>query len=160
MPQTTIILNNQRNLDYCKTMLSELPLDGTKTITFADTDETSTARQRRLQWMWNGEVAKSGLGADDDKDSVHVRAKWMFARPIMLRDDEYFPTLCNAFLDAVKLSETRPADIRWFTERHISTETMTRKQRAEYLTEFQRYWTGKGVNLTDPSLQGIDLNIY
>jgi hypothetical protein len=45
---------------------------------------------------------------------------------------------------------------RQFTEYYISTEQMTRRQRAEYLTEFQRFWVGKGVNLSDPALQGLD----
>jgi len=43
-----------------------------------------------------------------------------------------------------------------FASQYISTERFTRKQRAEFLTDFQNYWTGKGVELTDPSLQGLD----
>jgi len=157
MPSVSITLESERKLAYCMTMLQQLPVDGSKTITFSDTDESSTARQRRLQWMWNGEVAKSGLGSDDDKDSVHVRAKWMFARPILLRDDSVFPIIYKAFMDAVKNAENRSFHVMEFTERHISTEQMTKQQRAEYLTEFQRYWTSKGVCLTDPSLQGVEL---
>jgi hypothetical protein len=48
------------------------------------------------------------------------------------------------------------AYIKEFASQYISTERLSRKQRAEYLTEFQRYWIGKGVDLTDPASQGLD----
>lgn len=34
------------------------------------------------------------------------------------------------------------------------------RQRAMFLSEFQRFWVSHGVNLTDPSLQGVDLDEY
>jgi hypothetical protein len=52
-----IIVDNERKATYCASLLRELPTDGSMTIRFADTDESSTARQRRLQWMWYSEVA-------------------------------------------------------------------------------------------------------
>jgi hypothetical protein len=48
---------------------------------------------------------------------------------------------------------------REFTEYYISTERMTRRQRAEYLREFEMYWRGRGVDLTIPQLQGLDENL-
>jgi hypothetical protein len=48
---------------------------------------------------------------------------------------------------------------REFTEYYISTEQMTRRQRAEYLREFEMYWRGKGVGLSIPALQGLDENL-
>ena len=143
-------------------MVEQLPIDGSKTVTFSDTDVSATAAQRRLNWMWCDEVAKSGIGMYDDKQSVHTACKWMFARPILLRDSDLYAVLDSAFMAAVASHEDdfRRSEIRQFTERYISTEQMTRKQRAEYLTEFQRYWTQKGVNLTDPAAQGVDLRRY
>ena len=156
----TIIIDSDQRKTYCQTLIKEMKADGSETVIFKKTDKSSNAAQRRLQWMWNTEVADSGLGRDDDKNDVHIRAKWMFCRPILLRDDDVYPIIHKAFIKAVESSETRSEQIKAFTERYISTEQLTMKQRAEYLTDFQRYWIGQGVNLTDPSLIGLDLNKY
>jgi len=153
----TIIVNSARGKTYTINLVKELPEDGSKTVEIKNTGMSSTAKQRRLQWLWAGEVARSGLGQDDNKESVHVRAKWMFARPILLRDNELFGILYNAFMDLVKDSVVFPELCRQFTAQHISTERMTKRQRSEYLSEFERYWTCKGVQLTSPDLLGLGL---
>lgn len=155
-----IILISDQTKRYCKTMIDEMKIDGTETVIFKKTDKTPTAKQRRLQWMWAGEVASSGLGMDDDKNDVHTRAKWMFLRPILKRDDDVFPIIYRSFIQAIKDHDEDIKIIyrKKFTEQYMSTELITRHQRAEYLTEFQKYWIKKGANLSDPALQGIDLN--
>jgi hypothetical protein len=155
----TIIISSEMQKTFCKSMLDEMPIDGSKTVIFKNTDMSSTAKQRRLQWLWSKEIAESGLGQDDTKEAVHIRAKLMFAHPILMRDDEVYPLLYNAFKETVKTSENYAFYIRDFASQYISTERLSRKQRAEYLREKQLYWTGKGVNLTDPSLQGLDRNL-
>ena len=106
--------------------------------------------------MWYDEVSRSGLGQDDTKEAVHVRAKMMFAHPILMRDDDVYPLLYSTFKKAVETSTVYAAYIKEFASQYISTERLTRKQRSEYLSEFQRYWIGKGVELTDPATQGLD----
>lgn len=152
----TIIIDSERQKRFCQTMLEKLPPDGSKTVVFKNTDKSSTAKQRRLQWLWSTEIASSGLGQDDTKEAVHITAKRMFAHPILMRDDAIYPILYKAFKDAVKTSENYESYIRTFIDRYVSTEDLSRKQRAEYLTEMQFYWTDKGVKLTDPSLEGVD----
>ena len=137
-------------------MLEEMSIDGSKTIIIKNTDISSTAKQRRLQWLWSSEIARSGLGQDDTKEDVHIRAKLMFAHPILMRDDEVYPLLYNAFKETVKTSENYAFYIKDFANQYISAERLSRKQRAEYLRDIQAYWTDKGANLTDPSLQGLD----
>ena len=154
----TLVIDSDQKKAYCRTMIEEMPIDGSKTVIFKNTDQSPTAKQRRLQWLWCTETAQSGLGQDDDKESVHIRAKMMFAHPILMRDDEVYPVLYDTFKNAVKTSENYALYIKEFANQYISTERLTKRQRAEYLTEFQRYWVAKGVNLTDPSLQGLDLN--
>lgn len=152
----TIIIASEKLKKFCQTMLEEMPVDGSKTIVFKATDISSTAKQRRLQWLWLTEIANSGLGQDDTKEAVHIRAKMMFAHPILMRDDEVYPLLYKAFKEAVKTSENYAFYIKEFADQYISTERLSRKQRAEYLRDIQLYWTDKGVELTDPSLQGLD----
>lgn len=156
----TIIIDSEQRRKYCLTMLNEMTVDGSMTVIFKKTDASSTARQRQLQWKWYTEVATSGLGQDDDKSAVHIRAKMMFAHPILMRDDEVYPVLYNTFKKAVKTSENYAAYIKEFADQYISTERLTKAQRAEYLREFQRFWIGNGAELTDPALQGLDLNKF
>ena len=156
----TIIIDSDRQKTFCQTMLSELPVDGSMTVTIKNTAVDPTAKQRRLQWLWNTEVAHSGLGQDDDKEAVHVRAKWMFCRPILLRDDSFFGLIYKKFMEVVAGKETKPELCQIFAQDYISTEKLNRKQRSEYLQEFQRFWVSKGCNLTEPSLQGLDLECY
>jgi len=151
-----IVIDSERQKRFCQTILEEMPIDGSKTIIIKNTDMSATSKQRRLQWLWSTEISQSGLGQDNTKEDVHIRAKLMFAHPILMRDDEVYPLLYNAFKEAVKTSENYALFIKDFAEQYISTERLSRKQRAEYLKDIQNYWTDKGVELTDPSLQGLD----
>ena len=151
-----IIIDSERQKRYSKSLIDEIKIDGSKTIIIKNTDISSTAKQRRLQWLWNTEIANSGLGQDDTKESVHIRAKALFAHPILMRDDELYPILYNAFKKVVKPSANYAQLFKDFVDQYISTERLSRKQRAEYLTDIQNFWTDKGVLLTDPSLQGLD----
>jgi hypothetical protein len=157
----SFILKNEQRRTFVSNLIIEQPVDGSVTVEIKKTDMSSTAKQRRLQWRWNGEVAASGLGRDDTKDGVHITAKWMFARPILLRDSEVFGGIYAGFsLMIQEVHEQSRADLwREFTRNYISTEQMTRRQRAEYLREFEMYWRGKGVDLSIPSMQGLDENL-
>jgi len=156
----SIIINSNSQKTYAVNLILEMPVDGTYTVEIKKTDDSSTAKQRRLNWLWCTEVAASGLGRDDTKEAVHITAKWMFARPILLRDNGVFGAIYEGFSVMVQdlTEQDRKEFWREFTEYYISTEQMTRQQRAEYLREFEMYWRGKGVDLTDPAMQGLDKN--
>lgn len=154
----TIIITNEQQKKYAQNLIAEMPVDSSMTVITKKTSMDSTAKQRRLQWMWYTEVAAAGLGRNDTKEGVHTTAKWVFARPILLRDDKTFGAVYAGFEIVVNSEENRSRADMWreFTQYFISTESLSRRQRAEYLTEFQRYWTGKGVELTRPEDQGLD----
>ncbi len=136
-----------------------MPNDGSEQVTFKKVGMDSTAKQRRLQWLWYTEISQSGLGADDTKDDVHIRAKWQFARPILLKDSETFGAIFAGFELVIKDydKEVKRDCYREFARDYISTEHMSRKQRADFLTDLQNFWIRKGVSLTEPATQGIDL---
>jgi hypothetical protein len=141
----SIILENEQRRTYLLNLIQEQPADGSVTVLVKKTDTSATAAQRRLNWMWCDEVARSGLGSEDTKEGVHITCKWLFARPILLRDNGVFGAIFEGFSVMVEdlTEQDRKEFWREFTEYYVSTERMTRAQRAEYLTEFQRYWTGK-----------------
>jgi len=60
---------------YCKTLIDEMQDDGSMSVVVKKTDKTPTASQRKLWFLWCGEVANSGLGKHDDKNDVHAGAK-------------------------------------------------------------------------------------
>jgi hypothetical protein len=153
----TILIDSDRQKTYAKSLIDEMAIDGSFTVETKKTAMDSTAKQRRLQWMWYHEISISGLGQDDNKDDVHIRMKWKFARPILLRDDEMFGIVYGAFIKTVEGSELYGKYCKVFSEQYISTESMTRTQRAEYLTEVQGYWIMKGVELTIPDDYGKNL---
>ena len=115
---------------------------------------SKSSRQQGLDWKWDGEIFRSGIGWHDEAvEETHARSKWMFARPILLRDSELFQSIHDHFMalygkDANKCIE--------FASDYISTQTMSVSQAAEYMTNKQMYWINKGVNLTDPKLYGLD----
>ncbi len=156
----TIILNSDQQKRYIISLIEGTKLDGSYIVEYKKNQKDSTSKQRRLQWLWNSEIALAGIGSDDNKEDVHIRSKWMFARPILLRDCEIFGAVFNGFKFVIKDydQELKKKCMKEFTRDYISTEQMNIKQRAEYLTEIQKYWTMKGVNLTDPAIQGVNLN--
>lgn len=156
----TIIISNPQGVEYVKSEISKLPLDGSYTVEIKKTDKSSSGKQRRLNWMWCSEVAKSGIGSRDTKDGVYIESKWRFARPILLRDNEIFGVLYHYFIEVASEVEGFSEKCIIFTTQYISIEKMSMANRAEYMRDFQNYWTRKGVNLTDPDLLGLDLDKY
>ena len=109
---------------------------------------TKTARQRGLQYMWYTDVAKAGIGGkhEDTKEGVALLAKWRWAIPILIRDDEFFADLFAVYRDKWNDDEAR---MRYFIDVYVHTEQFNTSQMAEFLTEFQNHYS-QLVNLTDP----------
>lgn len=156
----SIIVTNQSSKKYLKTEIQKLPDDGSYTVEIKKTGKDSTAKQRRLNWLWCSEIAKSGVGYDDNKMDVHIRGKYKFALPILLRDCDIFPIIHAHFMEVTRYAEDRSHLVKEFTRLHISTEQMTKEQRAEYLTDFSQFFISHGVTLTDPSLQGLNPDTF
>lgn len=154
----TIIIDSKQQKRFAVMTIQEMDTDGKMTVEIKKTSQNATAKQRRLNWLWCGEIAASGVGSKDTKEDVHTWCKWKFAKPILLRDDEVFPVVYGAFQKTVTGSDNYAEYCRIFAEQYISTERLTKRQRAEYLTEMQRFWIMQGVELTDPALQGVDLS--
>lgn len=126
-------------------LINSIEIGAAMKVVVSDT-RGKTAQARGVQWMWYTEVANSGIGRRDNKDDVHADAKYKFARPILMRDDEDF-----AFLwpEIEARCEGDPEKIRYAVDHFISTEGEGFPI-GEYLTDFERYWRQQGVNLTIP----------
>jgi len=98
----TIKISSEREKNYALSLIQQMPADGSDTVIIKKTDNSSTADQRRLQWLWYSELGASGIGSADTKESVHIESKWRFARPIYLRDDEVFGIIYEKFMDTVR----------------------------------------------------------
>jgi hypothetical protein len=158
----SIIIENEQRRTYLSNLIQEQPVDGSVTVEIKKTDRSPTAAQTRTMWMWNGEIAKSGLGQDDVAEDVHTRMKGKFAIPILLRENVFFGKIYAAFYQKVQEEpkKTRP-EMWWeFARDYVSTtnKMMTRNQRAEYMADVFDYWVSKGVELTDPTLQGLNMS--
>ena len=90
MKTVTITSDQQRR--YALSLVGELPIDGNDGRSSSRLTSHPTAKQRRLRWLWMGEISQSGLGKHDTKESVDLACKWQFALPILKRfwDDVLF----------------------------------------------------------------------
>lgn len=137
----------------CIHFIHQLQADGKLKVSISGIG-TKSDRQRALDWRWDDEILKSGIGHDDSTtEMVHARNKWLFARPILLRDDELFRSIFQHF---VKTYGNDSESCIRFAKDWISTEKMTVSQVSEYMTNKQRYWLQAGVELTNPDDYGIE----
>lgn len=146
-------LINEHVRDVAIMRIKELPCDGKLKITISDSGSKS-GKQRALNWMWNDEVAKSGKGGrhEDTKQGVHMVAKYRWAVPILQRDDPNFADLYGIW---VQLYGNNPDRMLYFIDNHVHTEKMTVPQVAEFLTDYQRYYSEQGIELTNPADKGL-----
>jgi len=133
--------------------MQEIPCDGKMQVTFSSAGSKS-ARQRGLQWRWNDDVAKSGMGGEheDTKEGVHLVSKYRWAIPIFIRDDPFFADL---FIEWRKLYGGDKERMMWFVDNQVHTENFNIAQMAEFLTSFQEYYISNGVSLTSPEDRGL-----
>lgn len=146
-------LINHEVKDLLVKEIIDLPVGQDYKVTISKSG-TKSQRQQGLNWLWNSEVAASGIGQYDDKKDVHRDGKVKFAVSILLRDDDYFPCIYSRYKE---VSNGSKDDYKKFLDDWVKTQDFTVSQAAEYLTEFQRYWLQAGVNLTNPDLYGISI---
>jgi len=151
--QESYILANDNVRNNLIMRIKEIECNGKTKVTISGSG-TKTARQRSLQFLWYTEVANSGLGGkhEDTKDGVHLIAKYRWAIPIFNRDDVHFNDLYSIW---IQLYGKDPERMEWFVDNQVHTEDFSVSQMAEYLTDFQRYYADKEVNLTNPDEQGL-----
>jgi hypothetical protein len=132
----------------------DLECDGKYKISISSAG-SKTAKQRALDYLWDSEIFKSGVGWHDESViTTHARSKWLFARPIWLRDDfEVFPIIYNHFMSKYRHDKKK---CLIFAQDYISTERFTKEQAWEYMNNKQNFWLEKGVNLTNPNDYGLD----
>ena len=128
-----------------KARIDEFGIDGSIKVTISDGKDKS-ARCRGLQWLWYTEVAYSGMSSYDTKEDVHRAAKWRWAVPILIRDDTEFAFIWPELL---KLYKEDAEKMKYIVDNFVSTESEGFAI-GEYLTDFERYYRGHGVPLTQP----------
>jgi hypothetical protein len=154
--QTFNLISDQVKAN-CIQYVHNLPADGKLKVTIAGIG-SKTDRQRALDWLWDHEIFESGIGhADPDVETVHARSKWMFARPILMRDDELFRGIFDYFLRNYGMSKEKGSAYRLeFANDYISTQKMSIGQVSEYMKAKQMYWLMEGVELTNPDVFGYE----
>jgi len=155
-----IVIDSKESQKDAIDLIRIMEIDGSMSVQIKRTDRSGTAKQRRLQWLWYSQVADSGLGSSDTKEGVHLESKWDFCKDILIREDRVFEMVFNAFIREITGQSFFRKARRIFCQQYISTEALTKRQRAEYLTNFQRFWTEQGVGLVDPASQGVDLEKF
>jgi hypothetical protein len=102
--------------------------------------------QNRLAQRWFSDVSRQ-LG-DQTHDEVRAYCKLHFGVPILRAENEAFRQSYDATMRPLdyeaKLAAVRAFDLP-------VTRLMTVKQMTAFMDEVQRFWSEKGVRLTDPA---------
>ena len=152
MKPQSYILVNQQVMRNALQHINSLECDGKLKVTISSSGSKS-ARRRNLQWMWYSEVVNSGIGGkhEESKESVHRFSKFKFAVPLLLRDDTDFADL---WTNLHKLYRGDSEKMKYIVDNFVSTEGDDFAM-GEYLTEFHRYYSDLGVNLSNPDDLGL-----
>ena len=148
MKAESFYLIDERRRTAAIERMKEFELDGKVKVTFCNAGDKS-AKQRGLDWMWNTDIANSGMGGEfeDTKQNVHLVCKYKFAIPIFIREDPYFAELYKLYINKYK---NDPEYMKWFVDFKVHTEDFNTSQMAEYLTDKQRHYLYYGFPLRDP----------
>jgi len=147
MKAEKFIIHTEFIRDNAIARINQIECDGKTMVTISNAGSKSV-RQRGLQWLWNTDVAKAGIGGkyEDTKEGVHLVSKYRWAIPILVRDDPFFAEIYANWFDVWKESDERKM---WFVAHMVHTEGFSTSQMAEFLTEYQQHYS-QYVNLTDP----------
>lgn len=140
---TERVLNTEHDRQLWITFLAgkKLPL----TVSATDGRHRSV-EQNKLQRLWCNEIAEQ-LG-DHTPEDVRAISKLEIAVPILRAEDEEF---CAAYDSAIKglPYETKLACMKEPIDLPV-TRRMNVSQKKRFLDEMHRYWSEKGLQLTDP----------
>jgi len=149
MKKETFIIKTADDIAPRLAWLKELlTLHGSLEIVISTETRSRSARQHRLLWLWNSEIANH-LGLF--KDEVHELLKRKFAVPIFTRDDANYAEMVVA-VKAIR--KQGMGDYAEALAREISRLTSTVDfsvgQMQEYLNDIEHYAAEIGANLTFP----------
>ena len=156
-----LIIDSERQKTLAKSHIDKMGTDGSDAVIIKKTPKDATYKQQKLWFLWCGEVSRSGLGSNDNTNDVHIAEKWRIVRPILLEENEIFGMLYDHFMKTIEGSVAKKEYCREFADKWIHTNDLTRKGRVKSLNDFESFWAiDKGVNLTQPSLLGLDLSKF
>jgi len=101
------LIDEERRQNAIDRMM-KFDLDGKVKVTFCNAGDKS-AKQRGLDWLWNTDIANSGMGGkfEDTKANVHRVCKFKFAIPILIREDPFFAELYQMYIQLHKSDPER-----------------------------------------------------
>jgi len=145
---TTIHIDNNGKAISAIALIEELPVDGSHQVEISEYSENRSAKQSRLQWLWNTEI---GNYMGDTKDGIHYLLKERFAVPIFIREDQGFAEMVEAVKQVRRQGMNREADIlkKKIVEK-TSTTDFTVKLMSEYLNDVEHYAGSIGATITFP----------
>ncbi len=140
---TTRIIRSPADLAQLVTFLGGRKLPLTVTV---QSGKIRSTEQNRLQRLWCNEIAEQ-LG-DRTAEEVRGECKLTMGVPILRAENDAFRTAYDRVLKTLPYEEKlacmmHPLDFP-------VSRLMTAAQKARYLDHMHRYWSGKGLMLTNP----------
>jgi hypothetical protein len=150
----TITIKSNTQKSTAITEIKKLPLEPLHEVVIRKAAEDITARQRRLYWLWQTEIAKCN-GTDSEWEHREYKKKYLIT--IYRRDDPDFESMLQAINNVLK--EGHRTDFQRLKEYVLEKTSImdaSKEQMSEYLKLIQVDATMAGVRLTDPELHGMD----
>jgi hypothetical protein len=133
----------------CLSKVSQIKPEDKMTVIIMDEQESRSAAQSRLRWVWAGQAAKelNGVGKGRNKDQWNLFWKHRFMRPLLISQDEDFVIFFMNYDDHCELLENNPLVLQnyqhEFWELIAQTEKMNVKTFAEFLSDVYEYMLSK-----------------
>jgi len=128
---TITAMNAQYSMPKVAADIRALLAEGDVMVRVEQAQDTRSAKQNRLMWLWHGVVGKETGEASGE---VHDRIKEVIVLPIMLS----YPDRYEHAAQIEQLLAVRPT-AKALLVRLISTTDLTVKHMAEFLTAYERY---------------------
>lgn len=121
------------------------------TVNVIPGEEKRSSQQNRLQHKWFNEAEAQG---DMRAHEYRAECKLLIGCKLLYEENEVFREAYNRVLRGLTYEQQLACMIPPFDM--PVTSTMTVKQKSKYLDQMHQYLRGKGFELTDPSMMGLD----
>lgn len=147
--KTRYKLATKNDRDAIKGVIDKLPLEKFVIAIEKDSGDLSD-KQRRLYFMWIGEINTAQSGRAGGKDGLHLRMKERFLRPILMREDEGYAEMVEALERVKTLDNAAYQTLNNKVNELTSIRGLEKHLMTEYLNDIEAASLGAGIPLTHP----------
>lgn len=145
----TYALKTKADVDAAVRTIQRLPV-GKLQITIEDLTTDLSDKQRRLYFMWLGEINVSQSGRKGGVEGLHQRMKERFLRPILEREDDGYRETIDALERVKTLDPSAYQNFNDVVNELTSIKGLEKQLMTEFLNDMELACAEAGILLTHP----------